>query len=133
MLSDEIYRAILQQIKNTNDGITKSCPTTRHEGDWGLRCSSYSLWTSAIDGGKWSESRPGRALAPGKGPPVPIVQEDGWAPESVWTQRLEEKSFRLCLESNLERPVVQPVLTELPGSRWYYTYLNISTSRSYED
>jgi hypothetical protein len=26
-------------------------------------------------------------------PPVPIVQEAGWAPEPVWTQRLEEKSF----------------------------------------
>jgi hypothetical protein len=33
------------------------------------------------------------ALCPrGKDPPVPIVQEVGWAPESVWTQRLEEKS-----------------------------------------
>jgi hypothetical protein len=33
------------------------------------------------------------ALNPqGKGPPVPIVQEAGWAPEPVWTQRLEEKS-----------------------------------------
>jgi hypothetical protein len=44
-------------------------------------------------GGEWSASRPGRALPPGKGPPVPIVQEAGWAPEPVWTQRLEEKSF----------------------------------------
>jgi hypothetical protein len=26
-------------------------------------------------------------------PPVPIGQEAGWAPEPVWTQRLEEKSF----------------------------------------
>jgi hypothetical protein len=26
-----------------------------------------------------------------KDPPVPIVQEAGWAPEPVWTQRLEEK------------------------------------------
>jgi hypothetical protein len=26
-------------------------------------------------------------------PPVPIVQEAGWAPEPVWTQRLEGKSF----------------------------------------
>jgi hypothetical protein len=24
---------------------------------------------------------------------VPIVQESGWAPEPVWTQRLEEKSL----------------------------------------
>jgi hypothetical protein len=31
-----------------------------------------------------------------KDPPVPIVQEARWAPEPVWTQRLEEKLFRLC-------------------------------------
>jgi hypothetical protein len=43
--------------------------------------SSYSFSTSALDGGKWSASRPGRALPPGEGPPVPIVQETGWAPE----------------------------------------------------
>jgi hypothetical protein len=58
----------------------------------GEEYSSYSFTTSALDGGEWSASRPGRALSPGKGPPVPIVQEAGWAPEPVWTQRLEEKS-----------------------------------------
>jgi hypothetical protein len=36
---------------------------------------------------------PAALLPPGKGPTVPIVQEAGWAPELVWTQRLEEKSF----------------------------------------
>jgi hypothetical protein len=36
---------------------------------------------------------PAALLPPGKGPTVPIVQEAGWAPEPVWTQRLEEKSF----------------------------------------
>jgi hypothetical protein len=30
-------------------------------------------------------------FTPGKGSPVPIVQEAGWASEPVWTQRLEEK------------------------------------------
>jgi hypothetical protein len=54
--------------------------------------SSYSFTISALDGGELSAWRPGRALPPGKGPPVPIVQEAGWAPEPVWTQRLEEKS-----------------------------------------
>jgi hypothetical protein len=68
--------------------------------------SSYSFTTSALDGDEWSASRPGRALPPGKGPSVLIVQEAGWAPEPVWTQRLEEKSFRLCQGSNLDRPVV---------------------------
>jgi hypothetical protein len=43
------------------------------------------------DGGEWSALRPGRALDPGKGPPIPIVQEAGWAPEPAWTQRLDEK------------------------------------------
>jgi hypothetical protein len=69
-----------------------------------MRYSSYSLSTSALDRGEWSVSRPGRAL-----PPVPIVQEAGWAPEPVWTQRVEEESFRLCRGSNVDRLVVQPV------------------------
>jgi hypothetical protein len=63
----------------------KSCPTTCHGGPWGERCSSYSFSTSALNGGEWSASHPGRTLAPGKRPLVPIVQEAGWAPELVWT------------------------------------------------
>jgi hypothetical protein len=42
--------------------------------------------------GEWSASRPGRPLPPGEEPPVPVVQEAGWAPDPVWTQRLEKKS-----------------------------------------
>jgi hypothetical protein len=48
--------------------------------------SSYSLTTSALHGGEWSASRPGRALPPVKGPPVRIVQEAGWASAPVWTK-----------------------------------------------
>jgi hypothetical protein len=33
-------------------------------------------------------TRPG--FTRGKGPPVPIGQETGWASEPVWTQRIEE-------------------------------------------
>jgi hypothetical protein len=55
--------------------------------------SSYSFPTSALDWGEWLASRPGRALRPGKRPPVPIGQEAGWASEPVCTQRIEEKSF----------------------------------------
>jgi hypothetical protein len=73
------------------------------------RYSSCSFSTSALNGGEWSVSRPGSALAPGKAPPVSIVQEAGWAPEPVWTERLEEKSSCLCWRSNLDRPVVQSV------------------------
>jgi hypothetical protein len=53
-------------------------------------------------------------IAPGKETPVFTVQEAGWAPEPVWTQKLEEKSFRPCRGSNLDCPVVQPVA-------WHYT------------
>jgi hypothetical protein len=35
---------------------------------------------------------PAALLPPGKGPPVPMVQEAGWAPGPVWTQMIEEKS-----------------------------------------
>jgi hypothetical protein len=42
-----------------------------------------------------------------KGPPVPIVQEAGWASELVWTQRLEEKS---SVSAEDRTPVVQPVI-----------------------
>jgi hypothetical protein len=59
----------------------------------GEEVSSYSFTTSALDASEWSASRPGRALPPGKGTPVPIGQEAGWAPEAVWTQSIEEKSF----------------------------------------
>jgi hypothetical protein len=36
---------------------------------------------------------PAALLSLGKGPPVPIGEEAGCAPEPVWTQRLEEKFF----------------------------------------
>jgi hypothetical protein len=68
--------------------------------------------TSALYGGEWSASRPGRALPPGKGPPVAIVLEAGWAPEPVWTQRLEEKSFPL--------PGIEP---RSPGPPLSYIYI----------
>jgi hypothetical protein len=44
--------------------------------------SSYSFTTSAPAGDEWS--RPGRALPPGKLPPVPIGQETGWPSERSW-------------------------------------------------
>jgi hypothetical protein len=65
------------------------------------------LRSSALEGGEWSASRPGRALPPGKEPPVPFVQEVGWAPEPVWTQRLEEKSSTFVGD---RAPAVQSVV-----------------------
>jgi hypothetical protein len=74
------------------------------------RYSSYPFMSPALDGGERSASRPVRASAPGKGPPVPTGQEAGWVPELVWTQRLEENSSCLCWGSNSDHPVVQSVV-----------------------
>jgi hypothetical protein len=83
-----------------------SCPATRHEGAWGKRRhSSYSFSASALDRGEWWASHPGRALPPGRGPLVPTEQEAGWAPEPVWTQRLEEKSSAPVGDRTSGRPV----------------------------
>jgi hypothetical protein len=71
------------------------------------RYSSYLFLTTVLDGGEWSASRSGHALPPGKGPQVPIEQEAGWAPEPVWTQRLEEKS---CVSVGYRTPVIQSVV-----------------------
>jgi hypothetical protein len=46
-------------------------------------------------------------FSPGEKPPVPIVQEAGWAPEPVWTQRLEKKS---CASVGDRTPTVQSVV-----------------------
>jgi hypothetical protein len=48
-------------------GKKVNSPTTRHAGAWGERkYSSYSFSTSALDGGEWSASRPGRTFTPGE-------------------------------------------------------------------
>jgi hypothetical protein len=89
-------------------GMLYSCRATHHGDAWGeRRYSSHSFLTSALERGEWSASRPGRTLPPGKEPPVPIVQEAGWAPEPVWSQRLEDKP---CASVRDRDPVVQPVV-----------------------
>jgi hypothetical protein len=64
------------------------------------RYGSHSFLTSALEGGEWSALRPGRALPPDKEPPVPTVQEAGWAPEPVWTQGLQAKFFNPVQDRN---------------------------------
>jgi hypothetical protein len=94
---DEIKFAIDFLIKAKSYRLYKcgkSGPCTCHRGAKGeRRYSSYSFLTSALDEGEWSASRPGRALPPGKGLPLPVVKEAGRVSEPVWTQKLEEKSF----------------------------------------
>ena len=59
----------------------KGLPRTGHGGP--EREQMYSSTLPSTSGGGWSTPRPGR-FTPWKDP-VPIVQEAGWAPGSVWT------------------------------------------------
>jgi hypothetical protein len=70
----------------------KAVPQHTYGGTGGERMySSYSFTTLTLDGDEWSASCAGRALPPGKGPPVPIGQEAGWG-------------------LNFDCPVVQPAV-----------------------
>jgi hypothetical protein len=69
----------------------------RHDDTWGTGGITPPFLTSALDGGEWSASRPGR-FTPGEIAPW-------WAPVSVWTLWRREKS---CHARN-RTPTVQPV------------------------
>jgi hypothetical protein len=90
--------------------VSRYKPWRRLRGE--RRYSSYSFLTSALDGGEWSASRPGRALPPGNRPPVPIGQEARWAPELAWKQRLEVQPSASVGDRT---PVVQSVVRHYIG------------------
>jgi hypothetical protein len=75
-----------------------------------MRYSSYSFLTSALDGGEWSASRPGRAFTPGERTPG-AHWTGGWVDPRAGLD-IEARGKILCprLESNPDRPVVQPVV-----------------------
>jgi hypothetical protein len=99
-----LYFLICTEIWTVKVKLSRYTPWRRLEG---RRYSFYSFSISALDWGEWSASRPGRALPQGKGPPVPTVQEAGWTPELVWTQRIEEKPSASVGDRT---PVVQSVV-----------------------
>jgi hypothetical protein len=68
--------------------ITKAAPQHTYGGAGERMYSSYSLTTSALDGVSGQRHAPAALNPRAKGPPAPIVQEAGWAPEPVWTQPL---------------------------------------------
>jgi hypothetical protein len=78
------FRYLQQEIKLSRH---------RHTGAKGERnYSCYSFLTSALDGGEWSASLLGSALARGKDPRYQSYRRVGGR-QLVWAQRLEEKSF----------------------------------------
>jgi hypothetical protein len=79
ILPSSTFFFVTQTKKNS-----KAFPQHAGEGTGGRRYSSYSFTTSALDGeGEWSASLPWPHITPGEGPPLPIVQEAGWASDLV--------------------------------------------------
>jgi hypothetical protein len=79
----------------------------RYSGE--RRYSFHSFSTLILVGGEWSASGPGRALAPGKGPPGTHCTVGWMGPRALLDTEVQEKSFRLCRSSNLDCSVVQLV------------------------
>jgi hypothetical protein len=91
---DKIMSQKWRKLCGTIYEAKQSSPATRHGGAWGEKIIAPTHSWPRHWMGVWVVSvTPRPRFAPGKGPPVPIVQEAGWAPEPVWTQTLEEKSF----------------------------------------
>jgi hypothetical protein len=86
----------------------KAAPQHTYGGTGGEDAQLLLIQDLGSRRGERSASRPGRALAPGKGPPVPIVQEAGFAPGPIWKQ-IRRKASCLCRVSNLDCPVLQSI------------------------
>jgi hypothetical protein len=97
-LSLDDARQVLKKVKNG--------PATRHGGALcERRYSSYSFLTSALEGGEWSASRPGRALSPAERA-LGTHCIGGWVgPRAGLDAETRRKIFCLCLESKPGRPV----------------------------
>jgi hypothetical protein len=79
----------------------QSSPATSHGGAWvERRYSFYSFLTSALDGGEWSASRPGRGLPRGKDPLYTLDRRLG-GPQS----RSGHRSWR---KNPLPMPGIEP-------------------------
>jgi hypothetical protein len=82
---------------------------TRHEGVLGeWRYSSTLSLTSALDGGEWSASRPGRFTPRERAPGTHLI--GGWAgPRAVLDAMVKRKIPCPSRKSNPRTPIVQPV------------------------
>jgi hypothetical protein len=75
---------IIPKVKKVKFSLCLVNQTPCNENLWGNGRIAPPFFTSTLDEGEWSASRPG-SFTPGKSPPVPIGWEAGWAPEPVWT------------------------------------------------
>jgi hypothetical protein len=101
-------RVLRRILGPKRDEVTGEWRKLHNEGLYNLYCSPIIIRQIKSRRMRWEEHvacvtfRP--RFTPWKGPPVPIVQEAGWASDLVWTQRLEEKSFASARDRT---PVIQ--------------------------
>jgi hypothetical protein len=82
----------------------------RHEGVLGeWRYSSTHSLTSALDGGEWSASLPGRFIPRERAPHTPWI--GGWVGSSAFLDAVVKRKIPSpCRESNPRTPITQPVV-----------------------
>jgi hypothetical protein len=91
--------------------VEASIPTIHLWRRRGRMYSSYLFMTSALDGGEWSASRPGRTIPLEKGTPGTHCT-GGWVgPRAGLDTQARGDILCLCRGSNPDRPVFQPAAT----------------------
>jgi hypothetical protein len=83
----------------------------RHEGVLGeWRYSSMHSLTSALDGGEWSASRPGRFPPRDRAPGTHWI--GGWVGPRAGLDAVSKRNVpTLCRESNPDHPIVQSIVS----------------------
>jgi hypothetical protein len=98
----------------------KAIPLLQCRRQGGEEYRAYSFLTR-LDAGKWSASRPGCALPPGKEPQYPLDRRLGGPQSWSWHRGLEKKCYASTRDQN---PVVQSVV------RHYTEWLNYSSVKN---
>jgi hypothetical protein len=94
----------------TPETLVKKSKTVPLHAMQALGYSSYSFSTSALYGGEWSASCPGRALTPEERT-LGTHWTEGWVgPRAGLDTEVRGKILCPCRGSKLDRPVVQPVV-----------------------
>jgi hypothetical protein len=107
------YLAWRVQTVNFRSAFWKKAKQSRYTPWWRTgerKYSSYSFLTSALDGGEWSASRPGRAFTPGERT-LGTHRTGGWVgPRAGLDTEARGKILCPCRGSNPNRTVVQSVV-----------------------
>jgi hypothetical protein len=83
---------VASQVSLQTHEISKSCPATAMQTTREKECSTVLILDLGTRRGEWSAPRHNDAI-PRERTSGTHWKKAGWAPEPVWTQTLEEKSF----------------------------------------